>query len=48
MNLKNLPKNAVAVVGQPQGNMVSDFVTANMITNNMEQQENQNTNGRTR
>lgn len=48
MNLKNLPKNAVAVVGQPQGNMVSDFVTANIITNNMEQGQEENTKGRTR
>lgn len=41
MNLKNLPKNAVALVGQPQGNMISDVMAANMVTNGMtsEQEE---------
>lgn len=52
MNLKNLPKNAVAVVGQPQGNIIPDLITANMATNGMNQgqgtEENQNTNGRRR
>lgn len=52
MNLKNLPRNAVAVVGQPQGNMMSDYLTAQMAANSMVQDpelgENQNTNGRTR
>ncbi len=60
MNLKNLPKNAVAVVGQPKGSMVSDFVTANIAANNMSNNTesdinveellngDQNTNGRSR
>lgn len=52
MNLKNLPKNAVAVVGQAQGNIISDIVTANLATNGMnkevEVQENESTKGRTR
>lgn len=53
MNLKNLPKNAVALVGQPQGNMISDIMAANIATNGMNleqetQQDIENTNGRTR